>query len=68
MTWFRRRTDRPPLHEVGEHPDDRFSLANERTYLATSAVVRHALPTSNRPLDAAVTTVLCLTGLGGLLI
>jgi putative membrane protein len=29
-----RRKDRPPLHEVGEHPDYRFSLANERTFLA----------------------------------
>lgn len=34
MTWFPRRAYRPPLHEVGEHPDYRFSLANERTFLA----------------------------------
>lgn len=25
---------RRPLHEVGEHPDYRFTLANERTFLA----------------------------------
>jgi putative membrane protein len=25
---------RLPLHEVGEHPDYRFTLANERTFLA----------------------------------
>jgi putative membrane protein len=29
-----RRSERPPLHEVGEHPDYRFTLANERTFLA----------------------------------
>jgi putative membrane protein len=29
-----RRTGRAPLHEVGEAPDYRFSLANERTFLA----------------------------------
>lgn len=29
-----RRSGRPPLHEVGEHPDYRFTLANERTFLA----------------------------------
>ncbi|WP_172650067.1 YidH family protein [Rhodococcus opacus] len=32
-----RRPARPgktPLHEVGEHPDYRFTLANERTFLA----------------------------------
>jgi putative membrane protein len=29
-----RRADRRPLHEVGEHPDYRFTLANERTFLA----------------------------------
>ncbi|GAA1151096.1 YidH family protein [Nocardioides aquiterrae] len=29
-----RRSARPPLHEVGEHPDYRFTLANERTFLA----------------------------------
>jgi putative membrane protein len=34
MALRRRRADRPPLHEVGEHPDYRFSLANERTFLA----------------------------------
>lgn len=26
--------DREPLHEVGESPDYRFTLANERTFLA----------------------------------
>jgi putative membrane protein len=26
--------DRTPLHEVGESPDYRFTLANERTFLA----------------------------------
>ena len=25
---------RPPLHEVGDDPDPRFSMANERTFLA----------------------------------
>lgn len=29
-----RRTRRPALHEVGENPDYRFTLANERTFLA----------------------------------
>lgn len=29
-----RRSDRSPLHEVGEAPDYRFTLANERTFLA----------------------------------
>ena len=29
-----RRSGRPPLHEVGETPDYRFTLANERTFLA----------------------------------
>jgi putative membrane protein len=29
-----RRDDRAPLHEVGESPDYRFTLANERTFLA----------------------------------
>jgi putative membrane protein len=29
-----RREGRVPLHEVGEHPDYRFTLANERTFLA----------------------------------
>lgn len=28
------RPGRPPLHEVGEPPDYRFTLANERTFLA----------------------------------
>lgn len=28
------RPGRPPLHEVGEAPDYRFTLANERTFLA----------------------------------
>lgn len=31
---FTRRSGRPPLHEVGETPDYRFTLANERTFLA----------------------------------
>lgn len=30
----RNRTGEPPLHEVGEEPDHRFSYANERTFLA----------------------------------
>lgn len=30
----RRRDERPPLHEVGDTPDYRFTLANERTFLA----------------------------------
>ena len=30
----RRRTDRQPLRELGHEPDYRFSLANERTFLA----------------------------------
>lgn len=34
MALFRPRPERPPLHEVGESPDYRFSLANERTFLA----------------------------------
>lgn len=29
-----RRSGRTPLHEVGEAPDYRFTLANERTFLA----------------------------------
>lgn len=29
-----RRSPRPPLHEVGQTPDYRFTLANERTFLA----------------------------------
>ncbi len=29
-----RRSGRAPLHEVGESPDYRFTLANERTFLA----------------------------------
>lgn len=29
-----RRARRPALHEVGENPDYRFTLANERTFLA----------------------------------
>ncbi len=28
------RQQRQPLHEVGENPDYRFTLANERTFLA----------------------------------
>lgn len=31
---FLRRTGRPPLRDVGEAPDYRFTLANERTFLA----------------------------------
>lgn len=31
---FVRKSERPPLHEVGEQPDYRFTLANERTFLA----------------------------------
>ena len=31
---FVRRSERRPLHEVGEQPDYRFTLANERTFLA----------------------------------
>lgn len=31
---FLRRHARPPLHDVGEAPDYRFTLANERTFLA----------------------------------
>ncbi|MBQ0893395.1 DUF202 domain-containing protein [Micromonospora sp. U56] len=34
MALFRPRPDRPALHEVGKTPDYRFSLANERTFLA----------------------------------
>lgn len=30
----RPRSTRPPLHEVGTEPDYRFTLANERTFLA----------------------------------
>jgi putative membrane protein len=30
----RRRRERAPLHAVGESPDYRFTLANERTFLA----------------------------------
>ena len=32
MSWVSRRE--PPLHEVGSEPDNRFSYANERTFLA----------------------------------
>ena len=28
------RRNKPPLHEVGDEPDVRFSYANERTFLA----------------------------------
>ena len=31
---FLRRHGRPPLHDIGEAPDYRFTLANERTFLA----------------------------------
>jgi len=31
---FLRRNGRPPLHDIGEAPDYRFTLANERTFLA----------------------------------
>ncbi|MFC5175158.1 YidH family protein [Nocardioides taihuensis] len=31
---FSRRSDRSPLNGVGEAPDYRFTLANERTFLA----------------------------------
>lgn len=31
---LRRGAAKPPLHEVGRDPDYRFSLANERTFLA----------------------------------
>ncbi len=31
---FLRRHGRPPLRDVGEAPDYRFTLANERTFLA----------------------------------
>lgn len=31
---FRPRPDRPPLDDIGTTPDYRFSLANERTFLA----------------------------------
>ncbi len=34
MVSFPRRNDRPALHDVGEAPDYRFTLANERTFLA----------------------------------
>lgn len=34
MTMARRRRSRQPLHEVGSEPDYRFTLANERTFLA----------------------------------
>jgi putative membrane protein len=32
--WQRMRARRPPLNSVGQDPDYRFSLANERTFLA----------------------------------
>jgi putative membrane protein len=32
--WQRVRSRRPPLNSVGHDPDYRFSLANERTFLA----------------------------------
>ncbi len=32
--WHRMRARWPPLNSVGEDPDYRFSLANERTFLA----------------------------------
>lgn len=31
---MRLNRSRPPLRDVGEHPDYRFTLANERTFLA----------------------------------
>ena len=31
---FSRRSGRPALHDVGDTPDYRFTLANERTFLA----------------------------------
>jgi len=33
-TWWPRRDRRPSVHSVGTEPDYRFSLANERTFLA----------------------------------
>ena len=36
-----RRPDRTPLHEVGEAPDYRFTLANERTLLAWVRTARY---------------------------
>lgn len=34
MTMRTDRSRRPPLHEIGEDPDPRFTMANERTFLA----------------------------------
>ena len=70
---FLRRSERPPLHEVGEQPDYRFTLANERTFLAwvrtslamlAGGVALHALAV---PATAWVRTLLVvgLIGLGG---
>lgn len=52
-----RRNDRVPLNEVGEAPDYRFTLANERTFLAW---VRTALAM----MAAGVAVVQFVPGLG----
>ncbi len=51
------RSGRTPLHEVGEAPDYRFTLANERTFLAW---VRTALAM----MAAGVAVVQFVPGLG----
>ncbi len=52
-----RRSGRTPVHEVGEAPDYRFTLANERTFLAW---VRTALAM----MAAGVAVVQFVPGLG----
>lgn len=52
-----RRRSQPPLRDVGEDPDYRFTLANERTFLAW---IRTALAL----MAAGVAVVSLLPGLG----
>ncbi|MFJ9583576.1 YidH family protein [Streptomyces acidicola] len=67
------RTRPTPWYEEGEEPDYRFSLANERTFLAwirtglallagAVAVAQFVLPFANRAAGIALGAVLALTG------
>jgi putative membrane protein len=69
-----RRSSRTPLHEVGEAPDYRFTLANERTFLAwvrtalamlAGGVALHALEVPSTDWLRTL-VVVALIGAGGL--